>query len=99
MGDAFDFTKLSGFDWNEGNREKNWIKHKVDYKEGEEIFFNKPLFIDEDVKYSSQEKRFETLGRTDKGRGLFVVFTLRDNKIRIISARDQDNKERRRYET
>lgn len=99
MADQFDFTKLSGFDWDEGNREKNWIKHEVDYKEAEEIFFNKPLFINKDVKHSSKEKRFEALGQTDKGRGLFVAFTIRNNKIRVISARDQDNKERRKYET
>ncbi len=99
MGDEFDFIHLSGFDWDEGNRGKNWIKHKVDYRESEEIFFNKPLFIDEDVKHSSKEKRFEVLGQTNKGRRLFVTFTIRNNKIRIISARDQDNKERRKYET
>ena len=98
MGDEFNFIQLSGFDWDEANREKNWIKHKVDYKESEEIFFNKPLFIDENLKHSSKEKRFEALGQTNKGRGLFVVFTIRNNKIRIISARDQDSKERRKYE-
>ena len=79
------------------HREKNWIKHKVDYKESEEIFFNKPLLISEEVKHSSKEKRFESQGQTNKGRKLFIAFTIRDNKIRIISARDQDNKERRKY--
>jgi|SRR3989338_1336829 len=98
MGDEFNFIQLSGFDWDEANREKNWIRHKVDYKESEEIFFNKPLFIDENVRHSSKEKKFEALGQTNKGRGLFVVFTIRNNKIRIISARDQDSKERRKYE-
>jgi len=98
MVDEFYFTKLNGFDWDEGNKEKNWAKHKVDYKESEEIFFNKPLLIDEDVKHSFKEKRFEALGQTNKGRGLFVAFTIRNNKIRIISARDQDGKERKKYE-
>lgn len=98
MDDEFDFTQLSGFDWDEGNREKNWNKHKVDYKESEEIFFNKPLLIDKDVEHSSKEKRFEALGQTNKGRRLFISFTIRDNKIRIISARDQDIKERKKYE-
>lgn len=98
MGDGFDLIQLIGFDWNEGNREKNWIKHKVDYKESEEIFFNKPLFVDKDTEHSSKEKRFEALGQTSKGRKLFVAFTIRSNKIRIISARDQDGKERKKYE-
>jgi len=98
MGGGFDFAKLSGFDWDEGNREKNWIGHKVDYRESEEIFFNQPLLVDEDVRHSSKEKRFEALGQTNKGRRLFIAFTIRDNKIRVISARNQDGKERKKYE-
>ena len=97
MHQNLDWSSLSGFDWDHGNREKNWIKHKVDYKEAEEMFFNKPLLIDEDLRHSSKEKRFEGLGQTNKGRELFIAFTIRDNKIRIISARDQDNKERKKY--
>jgi len=98
MGGGFDFAKISDFDWDQGNREKNWIRHRVDYKESEEIFFNQPLLVDEDVKHSAGEKRFEALGQTDKGRRLFIAFTIRDNKIRVISARDQDSKERKKYE-
>ena len=98
MGGGFDFAKLSGFDWDEGNREKNWIGHKVDYRESEEIFFNQLLLVDEDAKHSSKEKRFEALGQTNKGRRLFIAFTIRDNKIRVISARNQDGKERKKYE-
>ena len=93
-----DFNTLVGFDWDEGNKQKNWEKHKVDYRECEETFFNKPLLISEDTKHSSQEKRYHLLGRSDAGRTLFLVFMLRNNKIRIISARDQSRKERRIYE-
>ena len=46
----------------------------------------------------SQEKRYHVLGRSDAGRILFLVFTIRSNKIRIISARDQSKKERQIYE-
>jgi len=95
--ELFDPSNLVGFDWDEGNKQKNWEKHKVDYRECEEVFFNAPLLISEDMKHSSQEKRYHALGRSDAGRALFLVFTIRNNKIRIISARDQSKKERKIY--
>ncbi len=88
---------LVGFDWDEGNKEKNWDKHKVDYPECEQVFFNKPLIISEDIKHSSQEQRCYALGQSDISRTLFIVFTIRNTKIRIISARDQNKKERMIY--
>jgi uncharacterized DUF497 family protein len=97
-GEVFDFKTIVGFDWDEGNKQKNWEKHRVDYKECEETFFNKPLLISEDTKHSSREKRYYLLGRSDTGRTLFLVFTIRNNRIRIISARDQSKKERKIYE-
>jgi len=86
------------FNWDQGNIEKNWQKHKVYYKEAEEVFFNKPLKILKDVKHSQVEDRFVGLGITNKKRRLYMVFTVRDRKIRVISARDQSNKEREFYE-
>ena len=67
---------LVGFDWDEGNKEKNWDKHKVDYTECEQVFFNKPLIISEDIKHSSQEQRYYALGQSDISRTLFIVFTI-----------------------
>ena len=96
--EVFDFESIIGFDWDEGNRQKNWEKHQVDYRECEEVFFNQPLLIHEDIKHSFQEKRYHVLGRSDTNRTLFLVFTLRNNKIRVISARDQSKKERMIYE-
>jgi len=91
--------KAEGFDWDEGNIDKNWKKHQVSNQETEEVFFNHPLLINLDKKHSSKKEiRFQVLGITNGGRRLFVVFTLRNNKIRIISARDQNKKERRIYE-
>ena len=94
----FDFESIVGFDWDEGNKQKNWEKHQVDFRECEEVFFNQPLLIYEDTKHSSQEKRYYLLGRSDTDRTLFLVFTFRNNKIRVISARDQSKKERKIYE-
>jgi uncharacterized protein len=95
---VFDFDNLAGFDWDKGNKQKNWEKHQVDYRECEEVFFNQPVLISEDTKLSSREKRYYALGRSDTCRALFLVFTIRNNKIRVISARDQSKKERKRYE-
>jgi uncharacterized protein len=90
---------LEGFEWDEGNSQKNWIKHQVRNAETEQIFFNRPLEISEDTEHSSEEEiRYGALGRTNSNRKLFVVFTIRNNKIRPISARDQDKYERRMYE-
>jgi uncharacterized DUF497 family protein len=87
----------SGFDWDAGNLEKNWLKHGVSPLEGEQLFFNQPLVVAPDVKHSGKEARFYVLGRTDSDRYLFVVFTLRGRKIRVISARDMSRKERKVY--
>jgi len=83
------------FDWDPGNVEKNWQKHKVHFKEAEEVFFNKLLIILEDIKHSQKENRFIALGITNENRNLYIVFTIRNKKIRIISARNQSKSERR----
>lgn len=87
-----------GFDWDKSNRYKNWEKHKVDFRECEEVFFNKPLKITYDRRHSQDELRFAALGQTNRSRKLLIIFTIRKNKIRIISARSQSKKERRTYE-
>lgn len=89
--------RCSGFEWDEGNIEKNWLKHKVTPAECEQVFFNQPLVVQDDMQHSAAEKRFYALGRTDIKRLLFIVFTVRKNRIRVISARDMSRKERRSY--
>lgn len=83
------------FDWNEGNLD-HIKKHSVEYRECEEIFFNDVLYF-EDTKHSNLEKRFLAYGITNEKRLLTVVFTIRNNKVRIISARNQHEKERTVY--
>ncbi|CAK8718531.1 MAG: hypothetical protein CDV28_10840 [Candidatus Electronema aureum] len=86
-----------GFDWDKGNIEKNQIKHNVSPSECEQVFFNNPLLIHDDLLHSAEEKRFYALGRSDLNRTLFVVFTIRNSIIRVISARDMSRKERKAY--
>ena len=90
----FEFSKLDGFDWDKGNLNKNRLKHNVSSKECEEIFYNKRLVINYDKTHSRIERRFQALGVTDNRRLLFIAFTIRNNKIRVISARDPNKKER-----
>lgn len=86
------------FEWNEGNIEKNVIKHDVTTKEAEEAVTNEPTFLFIDEGHSKMEKRHGLYGRTDNGRRLSIVFTIRMGKVRIITARDMSKKERRAYE-
>ena len=93
-----DLSHLTGFDWDENNRDKNWEKHQVLAGECEEVFFNLPLLLQSDDPHSQQEPRYYVLGRTIAGRRLFIAFTVREDKIRVISARDMSKKERSIYE-
>lgn len=95
-----DLSKIEGFDWDEDNRRKSVEKHAVGQGEAEQIFFNDPLLVLEDVRHSRRELRLHALGRTDEGRLLHVTFTLRDKGclIRVISARAMHRRERSRYE-
>jgi len=86
-----------GFDWDDANSSKNWLKHKVSKMECEQVYFNHPLIIADDESHSNLERRWFLLGRTDLDRKLFVVFTLRKNLIRVISARNMNKKERVLY--
>lgn len=51
-----------------------------------------------DTRHSDDEQRYVALGATDDGRRLFVSFTVRNNRLRVVSARPMSRKERRIYE-
>lgn len=86
------------FDWDNGNSFKNTIKHNVTIQESEEVFANQPFVVAEDQKHSDLERRFQALGKTNENRKLFISFTIRNNKIRVISIRDMNKKELKIYE-
>jgi uncharacterized protein len=85
------------FEWDKGNIGKNQ-KHNVTDKESEEAFFDKSKRTFKDRLHSRNEERFRVVGKTKEGRLLFVAFTKRGEKIRIISARDINKKEVHLYE-
>jgi len=88
---------LEGFEWDAGNSEKNWRHHEVRQAEAEQVLLNRPLVFASDVKHSRAERRYFTLGRTDSGRELAIVFTTRGKRLRVISARPMSRAERRAY--
>ena len=85
--------KITGFDWDDGNARKSLDKHGVTQREAEEVFVNAPLVI-------AEEGRYQALGQSLTGRQLHVAFTLRNEgtRIRVISARHMNRKERALYE-
>ena len=94
-----DLDRITGFDWDAGNVTKSAAKHTVSGWEAEQVFFNAPLVLAEDLQHSQAEPRYHALGRTDAGRRLPITFTLRASatQIRVISARDLHRKERKLY--
>jgi uncharacterized DUF497 family protein len=91
-------ASCTGFEWDDWNRDKNWYLHEVTNSECEEIFFNVPLIVAADSKHSQQEQRYYALGQTDRGRWLFAAFTIRNGLIWVISARDMNEREMRKYD-
>lgn len=98
MTDEHALGKWEGFEWDEGNLLKNWEKRRVSALECEQVFFNRPLVAGLDESHSTTEARYHALGVTDAGRRLFIVFTIRNNRIRVISAREMNRRERKVFD-
>lgn len=92
------FEEQIHFEWDKGNRDKNFHKHQVSVTESEEAFFDKNNKVFYDIKHSTKEKRYINYGRTKQERYLITIFTKRKDNIRIISSRDMKKKERITYE-
>jgi len=92
------FNEIEGFDWDRGNVDKNLDKHNVTNIEIEEVFFDQDILLYFNERHSVIELRYYCLGKTFIGRRLYISFTLRNNKIRAISARDMSKNERKIYD-
>lgn len=92
-----DWSRIIGFDWDQGNARKSSDKHAVTQAEAEQVFLSQALHIAPDSRHSAEEPRYHALGKTEAWRQLHITFTLRANgtSIRVISARDMHRKERR----
>ena len=85
------------FEWDRGNHEKNLIKRGVTTAECEEAFFDPHKRVLKEVLHvgsAGHEKRYILIGRNKADRTLYIVFTIRGSRIRVISARDLNRKER-----
>lgn len=85
------------FEWDEGNLLKV-RQHGLAINNIELAFFSQDKFLAVDYKHSQLEPRYILLSRNQAARWLYIVFTLRQSKIRIISARYMHQKEVTRYE-
>ena len=86
------------FQWDAGNHEKNWLKHRVTMAECEEAFFDPHKRLLGSALHAEHETRYVLIGRTQEHRVLFVVFTTRGQTVRVISARNVNKRERGLYE-
>ncbi len=87
------------FEWDKGNKTKNSTKHGISIDEVETVFRSGlalPLGIQ--ISPSVKEQRLGLIGPTINGQFLQVAFTLREGKVRVISARPASKKERKKYE-
>jgi len=94
-----DLDRVEAFEWDESNARKSVARHGVTAAEAEQIFFDEHVLVTNDLAHSANEPRFHALGQTEAGRSLHVTFTLRydGKRIRVISARDMNRKERKVY--
>ena len=87
------------FEWDQWNLQKNEKKHGVSALEAESTFFDPNYCLFEDLKHSnSLESRYVLYGKSIENRLLMIGFTLRNSKVRIITARSASKKERQVYE-
>lgn len=86
------------FDWDQGNLNKSHRKHGITPEESESVFADTDSLVLPDVGHSEAEERFSLIGNSNIGRHLYVVFTVRQKKIRIISARRMHREEVEKYE-
>lgn len=84
------------FGWDERKAGANLRKHRVDFADAATVFEdNSAVTIAED---DQEEQRYVTIGMDALGRVLIVVYTMRGERVRIISARRATRRERAEYE-
>jgi len=86
------------FEWDEDKAAANERKHGVPFTEAETVFADPLALTGYDPDHSDEEDRYITMGTSIEGRLLVISHTDRDDKVRIISAREATRKERRDYE-
>jgi uncharacterized DUF497 family protein len=75
----------------------NLGKHGVSFSEAEPVFYD-PLALTREDEHSEGEHRYVTVGMGTQGRILAVCWTMREEAVRLISARLASANERKAYE-
>jgi uncharacterized DUF497 family protein len=83
------------FEWDSAKERTNRKKHGVSFRTAAKVFLD-PHVIEFDDRDAAGEPRFSAIGLVD-GRMLFVVYTMRGDVVRIISARGAEPHEKRKY--
>ena len=83
------------FEWDDEKNQINKRKHKISFETAANVFFDEDRIEQLDEFHSDEEERWQVIGMVDEI--LFVIYTERDDRTRIISARRADKKERRIY--
>jgi uncharacterized DUF497 family protein len=86
------------FEWDDSKAARNIAKHGVSFEEAATIFGDPLAMTYYDPDHSQDEDRFLTFGHSEEGKLLVVSHTDRDDRIRIISARQATRRERKAYE-
>jgi uncharacterized DUF497 family protein len=86
------------FEWDPGKASRNLKDHKITFEEAATVFGDPLSLTLPDPDHSNDESRFITVGNSIDGKLLLVSHTDRDEKIRIISAREATKRERKFYE-
>ncbi len=86
------------FEWDDKKEKSNVRKHGISFNEGESVFYDSYSLTIPDPDHSDEEQRFIDIGTSNKNRILVVVYTEREDRIRIISVRKATNAERKKYE-
>lgn len=83
------------FEWDQAKEQSNIAKHRLDFRTASRVFLDPFLLEIEDTR-DYAESRWNGIGMVD-GRVLFVTYTERNDRIRIISARGAEPHERKKY--
>lgn len=86
------------FEWDTGKAQSNAEKHGIGFAEAMTVFGDPLEVTIPDPDHSESEDRFLSLGRSERSRLLVVAYTEREGRIRLISAREAEPRERKTYE-
>jgi uncharacterized DUF497 family protein len=89
------FERVRAFEWDESKRRSNVIKHGIDFGDAAEVFYDPTAYVFLSP-HPSSEQRYVTVGLM-RGALIAVIFTIRGEAVRIISARAARRSERQTY--